>query len=431
MTALIIRVYDLLLPLLCLLYEPFYRRRLAKRREEYASGFPERRGRYTADKSAALSALKQPIWIHAVSVGEVAAAISLMRAWPDRDFVLSTTTNTGQAAARKKLPEGVVLIYFPWDHSRWLRRAFAAINPSLIIIMEVEIWPGLLTQAERAGVPVTLANGRVSDRSFCGFRKHAWLYRHLFAKFACICAQTDEDAHRYRESGASEVQVCNTMKFDQVPDSEGADMSAMIAAAFADSAEPVLFVGASTHAGEEALLVRAWQTLVAEFANLRLILVPRHVERMLEIAAELDAIGVSYGTRSQNSSGDIFVMDTTGELMNLLAAADIVFVGKSLAGNAGGHNIIEPAIFGKAILHGAAMDNFRDVAEIFQRDTSAIQLPDDDALICELRKLLADPAERGRLGAAARATVEANRGAIAATITHFEAILIAAAASPS
>lgn len=423
MSSFALFLYNLLLPLLCLIYEPFYRRRLAKRREEFASGFAERRGRYSAEKTAALAALDRPIWIHAVSVGEVAAAITLIRAWPEHDFVLSTTTNTGQAAARKKLPEGVVLIYFPWDHSRWLKRAFAAIDPALIVIMEVEIWPMLLCQTERAGIPVTLANGRVSDRSFRGFRKHAWLYRGLFAKFACICAQTEEDASRYRESGADQVQICNTMKFDQVPDAEGADMSAMITAAFADSANPVLLVGASTHAGEEALLVRAWQALVAEFANLRLILVPRHVERMPEIAAELDALGVSYGTRSQNSSGDIFIMDTVGELMNLLGAADIVFVGKSLAGNAGGHNIIEPAIFGKAILYGAAMDNFRDVAEIFQRDASAIELADDEALICELRKLLSDPAAREQLGRAARATVEANRGAIAKTIQLFERVI--------
>lgn len=422
MTALVLRLYDWLLPLLCLIYEPLYRRRLAKRREEYASGFSERRGRYSKDKADALAALDRPIWIHAVSVGEVAAALSLIRAWPERHFVLSTTTNTGQAAARKRLPEDVVLIYFPWDHSRWLRRAFSAIDPSLIVIMEVEIWPGLLTQAIRAGIPVSLANGRVSERSFRGFRKHAWLYRPLFAKFACICAQTDEDAQRYIAAGAipERVHICNTMKFDQVPDVEGADMSTMIAAAFADIAAPTLLVGASTHGGEEALLVRAWQTLVAEFASLRLVLVPRHVERMPEIAAELDAIGVSYGTRSQNSNGDIFVMDTTGELMHLLAAADIVFVGKSLAGNAGGHNIIEPAIFGKAILYGAAMDNFRDVSDIFQRDASAIELPSDESLVCELRKLLANPAERARLGAAARATVDANRGAIAKTIELFE-----------
>jgi 3-deoxy-D-manno-octulosonic-acid transferase len=424
LTSFVLFFYNLLLPLLCLVYEPFYRRRLAKRREEYASGFPERRGRYAAEKMAALTALNRPIWIHAVSVGEVAAAVSLMRAWPDRDFVLSTTTNTGQAAARKKLPEGVVLIYFPWDHSRWLRRAFAAIDPALIVIMEVEIWPMLLCQAERAGIPVTLANGRVSDRSFCGFRKHAWLYRCLFAKFAAICAQTKDDAQRYIDSGAlaERVHICNTMKFDQVPDSEGADMTALLEQAFPDIADPLLIVGASTHASEEALLVQAWQTLRAECASLRLVLVPRHVERMPEIAAELDALGVSYGTRSQGNSGDIFVMDSTGELMNLLACADIVFVGKSLAGNAGGHNIIEPAIFGKAILYGAAMDNFRDVAEIFQRDASAIELADDEALVCELRKLLAEPSAREQLGAAARATVEANRGAIARTIEHFEAI---------
>ncbi len=419
--------YNLLFPVLYLLYLPFYLRKLS-RRGNWRQGFWERFGGFKKEKKARLRAMGGPVWVHAVSVGETVAALSFIRTWQERDpslrFVLSTTTSTGQMMARKKAPEGVEVIYFPIDVIPCLWRAFSVIRPSKLVIFEVEIWPNTIRMATCRGIPVSLVNCRMSDNSSAGYAKHRWLFQRIFACFKVIAVQTEQDAKRVEAILGSRdaVTVCGTMKFDQVPDRQGEDMGALLDRVFPK--DRLVFCAASTHAPEEAIMARVTKKLAVDFPAFRVVLVPRHQERAPEVEAALKEEGIDYVllSRLRELDGEqqttILVVNTTGELMNFLSACDISFTGKSLAdyGGDGGHNIIEPAIFGKPVLHGPAMENFRDVAQIFREEESAVQVADEAELESLLRKLIEDAEERQRLGNAARKTVESRRGAIARTI---------------
>ena len=409
------------------------------RRGGYARHFWERFSLYSATRKAQFRAISgQPVWIHAVSVGEVVAAIGFIRRWqqraPDLSFVLSTTTSTGYATAEKKAVPGLVVIYAPIDCFLAVRRAYTAIRPRMLVIFEVEFWPNLITAATRRGLPVVLANGRMSDHSARGYARHRWFFADLFNSFSLFCVQTDEDAARVRRvSGETvPVHVCNTMKFDQVPDTEGEDRTALLDTVFGTGQRTVWTAG-STHAGEEDWVVRAFAALKTEFPALKLVLVPRHHERTPEVRRTIEAAGLTYrllippanATKdSPNSSADILLVNTTGELMHFYAASDLVFVGKSLGGCRGGHNIIEPAIFGKPILHGPNMENFRAVAALFQEHGAAVRVEDSFQQFRDaIGALLRNPQERAELGKRARSVVDRYRGAIDRTLDCIEPLL--------
>ncbi|NOY82611.1 MAG: 3-deoxy-D-manno-octulosonic acid transferase [Kiritimatiellaeota bacterium] len=424
-------LYNLLFPFAFLAYLPVSAWKMF-RRGGYARHFWERFALYSREQRARIAALgSSPIWVHAVSVGEVVAALSFIRRWqertPDLVFVLSTTTSTGYATAVKKAPPKVVVLYAPLDCFFAVRRAFRAIRPRMLVIFEVEFWPNLITAAARRGVPTVLANGRLSDRSARGYARHKWFFGDLFRHFALFCVQTDEDAARLGRvvGDAVPVHVCNTMKFDQVPDIEGENRTDLLDEVFGRGLR-IVWTAGSTHAGEEEWVVRAFTELKSEFAALKLVLVPRHHERTNEVRKVLDAAGASYrllvppsneSPAPREPAVDVLVVNTTGELMHFYAASDLVFVGKSLAGNHGGHNIIEPAIFGKPILHGPNMENFRAVAAIFRDNAAAIEVPDSfDGFRDVLNRLLRNPQQRQELGRKAREVVEKHRGAIDRTI---------------
>ena len=427
-------LYNLLLPVVFLLYAPFYLVKLV-RRGNFLHHFGERFGIYSSDRKAQLRALSKPVWIHAVSVGEVVAAISFINAWsrrrPDLQFVLSTTTTTGHATARVKLPQEVSLIYCPLDFPFVVARVLNLVRPVLLVVFEVEIWPNLIVSASRRGIPIALANGRMSDRSAHGYRRHRWFFAPIFSRFSALCVQTEADAQRIRSVSAPDapVHVCNTMKYDQVPDRRGADTSDVLRRSFGPEDHLILTAG-STHPGEEALIAAVYKRLKADFGSLRLVLVPRHHERTARVAQELDSQGLSYcllcpreDLPGATPPVDVLVVNTTGELMRFYEASDIVVVGKSLAGNSGGHNIIEPAIFGKPVLYGDHLDNFRSVSEDFRDADAGAPLADDSELEPALRRLLESPQERGELGARARKLVEQKRGAVARTIDVLDALL--------
>lgn len=420
-------LYHIFYPVLFVIYFPFYLHHLIKR-GGFVDGFGERFGIFKAEKRKALAQLKSPVWIHAVSVGETVAALSFIQRWRERDpkqgFVLSTTTSTGQQIARKKAPEGVVTVYFPLDALPCITASLKAIHPSRVLIFEVEIWPAFLRALAHRRIPTFLVNCRMSDNSAAGYAKHKWFFHRIFDCFQAITVQSERDAKRVRKvlPRADRVHVCGTMKFDQVADREGDDIDAPLNRVFPE--DRLVFVAASTHAPEEATVARLAKQLKTEFPTFRTILVPRHQERGGEAVEALKAEGVSHilltdlRETDEAPQVDVLVVNTTGELMNFMAGADIVFVGKSLGdfGNDGGHNIIEPAIFGKPILFGPAMHNFQFVVEIFLNDESAIQVADEAELLDRLRKLLSDPDERKRYSDASRATVDKRRGAIERTI---------------
>lgn len=426
-------LYNLILPLLFVVYLPFYLIHLCKR-GGLDRFFWERLGLYTREKKDQLTRLSNPVWIHAVSVGEAVAATGFIARWktqePNLDFVLSTTTTTGQEIARKKLPDGVVLIYCPLDFWCTVRRVLKLINPRLLMIFEVEYWPCLITQSAKRGTPVVLANGRMSDRSAAGYAKHAWFFRPLFEKFSLFCMQSEADVQRVRQvvGDAVPAVACDTMKFDQVPDVAGTDRSALLNQVFGDGEKLIWTVG-STHANEEALIADVFKALKHDFPALKLILVPRHHERTTEVETELRKRDLSW-TRLDNGSQepaggvDILLVNKTGELMSFYETADITYVGKSLAGCEGGHNIIEPAIFGKPIVHGPNMQNFRLVVDVFKQAEATVEVAYDAGLLPAMRELCANPDRRRELSKKSHQVVLSSRGAMERTLDHVKKILI-------
>jgi len=428
--------YNLLFVFAFIFYLPVFTWKLVKR-GGFTRHFWERFGCFSQEQKRALSVLTRPVWIHAVSVGEIVAAVTFVRRWQERNpelsFVVSTTTATGHAIAAKKLPDSVVLIYSPLDWWLPVRRALALVRPRMLVIFEVEFWPNMILLARRRGIPIVMANGRLSDRSAEGYARHRWFFGSLFETFAIMCMQAEEDVRRVRSVVGEKVTAlaCNTMKFDQVPDISGSDKSAVLNNVFG-SAKRVVWTAGSTHAGEEALVCDIFAKLQAKHPTLRLVLVPRHHERTPEVEAVLQERGLSYRLLNERTDQatcegtvavSVLVINTTGELMDFYGASDVVFVGKSLAGNEGGHNIIEPAIFGKPIIHGKDMQNFRAVAQIFRDGQGAIEVDDGQGMEEALDRLLRKPSERASLGKRARDVVETWRGAIDKTIDHFEPLL--------
>lgn len=426
----ILLLYNLVFFVAFLLYSPFLYVK-QRRRGGVTKAYWQRFGRFTAAEKADLAGLDGPVWIHACSVGETVAALSFIRRWLEREpearIVLSTTTTTGHALAAAKKPESVRLIYCPIDFYFFVRATLRAVRPALLVIFEVEIWPNLILQAQARGIPLALANGRMSDRSARGYAKNGWLFHRLFRAFAVLCMQSREDSERVRRVAGTEANVhtCNTMKFDQVPDQNRGEEVAAAVRAELDRAfgpgERLVFVAGSTHPGEEELMADTLRELRPEIPGLRLVLVPRHVERTPDVEAVLEERGLTYRLLRNDSGAaagpvDVLLVNTTGELMNYYAAADVAYVGKSLAGNEGGHNIIEPAIFGKAILHGANMQNFRDVARIFREAGAVREVADTADFAPALRELLLDGTARTELARRSRAVVDSQRGAIDHTL---------------
>lgn len=427
-------LYNLVFPLGFLLYAPFYAVHLA-RRGGLGWDFLQRFGVFGRAARTQLRGLRGPVWVHAVSVGETVAALSFIRRLqernPGRTVVLSSTTSTGHDLALRKVPAGVVCIYCPLDFWPCVRLALSLVRPAMLVVFEVEIWPNLILQAAARQVPVVLVNGRMSDRSARGYRRWHAFFGRIFRSFRAICVQTSDDADRIRPLAGDgiTVAVCSTVKFDQVPDGTGADKSELLAAVFGPGGR-VVFCAGSTHAGEEEMVCDAIVALKPQFPALKMVLVPRHHERTPEVEKVLRDRKLSYrlllpaaGTPPPAGPVDILVVNTTGELMNFYAACDIAYVGKSLAGNEGGHNIIEPAIFGKPILHGANMQNFRAVAAIFREAQAAVEVADRDGFTPALQHLLTSRQRREDLGAQARRVVEQNRGAIDRTLDLIEPLL--------
>ncbi|MGN0877980.1 MAG: 3-deoxy-D-manno-octulosonic acid transferase [Oligosphaeraceae bacterium] len=430
-------LYSILFPIAFLLYLPFYLVHIF-RRGGLSIDFWERIAIYTKAKRQRLAQLDKPIWIHAVSVGETVAALTFIRRWrersPNQPFVFSASTSTGFATACKKLPKDIVPIYCPIDCFFAVTRAIHAIRPAMLCIFEVEIWPNLIAAAKRNGAKVVLVNGRMSDHSSQGYARWKAIFAPIFRSFDAICVQTDEDKRRIERVIGHDprLHVCDTMKFDQIPDVAANDFSPQLAKAFGPS-HKLIFTAGSTHPGEEDLMCDAFTAARAKHPELAMVLVPRHCERAADVAATVRRHGLSCRFSFHDSPDaeradtpapvDVLIVNTTGELMNVFAASDIAFVGKSTAGQTGGHNIIEPAIFAKPVVYGPHLENFRQVDDIFQNAHAAIRLDHDDQLAQCLTTLADDPARRAELGQKARAVVEQRRGAIDRTLDVIDHVL--------
>lgn len=421
-------LYNIAFPLAFLFFLPGLLIKLI-RRPGTKRNYPERFAVFTKEKKERLKALNHPVWMHAVSVGETNLALTALQAWrkldPDRRFVLSTTTTTAQEIARKKVPEGVEVIFCPIDFLPFVRKTFDVIRPSGLIIFETEIWPNLIRTAKKRGLPLALVNARMSDHSMRGYRRFRMFFAPLLRYFDAICVQTEADRERYlmvAPDMADRIIVGGNIKFDQrapenfkLPD---------LTAVFPPGTSPVI-IGASTHPYEEKMIVDAFLQLRGQYSGAALILVPRHAERGTELAEMLKSKNVPFlrrstGERSREGYVECLLADTTGELMGFIAASDIVVMGKTLAGNHDGQNIIEPAVLGKAIVCGRELCNFREAMNILKKADAVLTVETGEELRKAFYMLSADPEMRNKLGRRAHEAITAHSGAIAKNIELLE-----------
>ena len=382
------------------------------------------------------------IWIHAVSVGEAltarALAADLKARYPRLRLYLSTTTMAGQQVARSSLRHLVDdVFYFPFDWTFIVRRTLNLVKPRLFIMMETEIWPNLLHECRKRGIKTVMINGRISARSYPRYKLIRPLFRRVLADIDRFCMQSEESAHRLIELGAepSRVTVTGSLKFDSLempsPTAHGKPRERVLRF-FRISAHRTVIIAGSTMRGEEAAVLRAFGKIKATQTHAIAILAPRQPARFGEVERLARDAGFVTARRSElpidaEPRADVIVLDSIGELAQLYQLATAVFVGGSLA-DYGGHNILEPAIFGKPIVFGPHMQNFREIAETFVANGAAIQVPSDHDLDDAILGLVRDPVHRASLGAAARALVEANRGAKEKTLTVISDLLPSAGA---
>jgi 3-deoxy-D-manno-octulosonic-acid transferase len=354
------------------------------------------------------------IWIHAVSVGEVMAALplihSLAEQHPDRPVVVTTTTPTGSQRVRDKLGDSVHHCYLPLDLPGPVRRFLGRARPALAVILETELWPNLLLAARRRGVPVVVANGRLSARSLRGYRRVRGLVTPVLAGVH-IEAQSEADAERFRALGAPSVAVAGNLKYDREPDADARERGRALRAEWGQ--RPV-WIAASTREGEEEAVLGAHGLVREAHPDALLVLVPRHPERFEAVAELVTREG---WVRARRSVGEavtaataVYVADTMGELEMLYATADVAFVGGSLVPT-GGQNPLEPAALGLPILYGPHRFHFAEVSERLAEAGALRGVEGPESLGRSVAALLDDGERRQEVGERARGVVAANRGA--------------------
>jgi 3-deoxy-D-manno-octulosonic-acid transferase len=412
-------VYSIALATGLLLSLPFWLFQMA-RHKKYRKGLMERLGRVPG--RLLLDANAPAIWIHAVSVGEVLAVARLVEelrsCFPQHKIFISTTTDTGQALARKRFGEDSVF-YFPMDFGFAVRPYLRALHPQLVVIAETEFWPNFLRLAKASGARIAVVNGRISDRSWPNYRRFRGLLKNVLADIDLFLAQTSEDAVRLQDIGADQmrVRVGGNLKFD-IPTPAASPIVATLRRSINEAgAGPVLVCG-STVEGEEPLLLKAFENLLAQYPRAVMIVVPRHPERFSAVAALLEQMSISFFLRSQWQdeplAAKVLLLDTIGELATIYSLADIAFVGGSLVPR-GGHNIIEPAQYSVAIVVGPHTENFRDIVDLFNNQ-KAVRIAGPAELPVVFLELLANNAERKALGQRAAETLRSQTGATARTV---------------
>jgi 3-deoxy-D-manno-octulosonic-acid transferase len=426
-------LYSLLTAAGMLLLSPYFAVQ-GLRKGKYWAGLRQRLGYLPREARGPSVGAPGAVWIHAVSVGEALAALPLARRlkerFPGRRLVISTTTATGQRVARERMDFADAIFYFPLDWAGPVRRVFRVIRPGIVVILETEIWPNFLRVARGQGVPVVFVNGRISERSFRRYRWVDGFLARVLADAEVFLMQSEEDARRLRALGApgGRVGVMGNLKYDLAPPASS-PLAEWLAAELERQKRRPLVIAGSVVAGEEEAVLGAFATIRGKWPRALLVLAPRKPERFEAAACVGAERGFSVVRRSvlrfdspPGELGDVLLLDSIGELAAMYRLADAVFVGGSLV-PAGGHNILEPACFGRPPVFGPSMHNFRDAAAQLLSAGAAVEVASGEELSRAWCRLLEDQTRREQMGRAARELVEQNRGATERALERIASIL--------
>jgi 3-deoxy-D-manno-octulosonic-acid transferase len=415
-------LYNLMLIVITIVLSPYILFKLITV-PKYRNGISQKLGRVRKEVLRVVNNTR-PIWVHAVSVGEVMAAHPLIRdlrkKYPNRKFILSTVTVTGNYTARQRVPEADTVFYFPFDYPWIVRRVIRIINPAIVLVAETEIWPNFFRELKRQGIPSALINGRISPKSYGNYLKFKGFFSQVFDNITLFCMQSEEDANRIQDIGASadKVRITGNLKFDQkIPAAQNQTVSIA-------PGRKVITAG-STHRGEEAILLEIYSRLRKKYPDLVLIIAPRHPERFNEVCGLITSAGYECQrrTRIKGPVKDVVLLDTIGELRAFYGLCNIAFVGGSLV-KVGGHNLLEPAAMKKPVIFSSYMFNFKEISEALIQSGGGIMVKDKDELYAKLDNLLNDKELASSVGEKAFKVITANSGATARTIDAVHGLII-------
>ena len=411
-------LYNFLLTLLLIATIPYFlfRSLLSKR---FRKALPQRLGFFESPS------FKNPIWVHAASVGEVFCSIPLLKKikneFPHSRIVLTTMTSTGNETAKSNLPETDQVLFAPIDHPLIIRRTIKKIQPGLLLIAETELWPNLLRSCGKKGIPIILFNGRISQRSFRRYFRFRFFFKECLKYISLFLMQTEEDRKRIIKIGgeSQKTRAVGNLKFDQPFPSFTPETRNKIAKTLGLSGKENVLIAGSTHSGEEEILVTFFKELKKKDPNLLLILAPRHLQRLEEVERILKKEALSWlrktslpigAGRSDQEHPEVILLDTMGELMGIYSLGTLVFVGGSLV-PIGGHNPLEPLFFKKSVLFGPHMFNFLEISTRLIEDEGAIQVSGKEDLFSQLKRLLFDEVARKEVGEKGHQFLQKHQGA--------------------
>ncbi|MDA8100034.1 MAG: 3-deoxy-D-manno-octulosonic acid transferase [Nitrospiraceae bacterium] len=414
-------LYNFLLLSLSILLSPYILFKLATV-PKYRGGLTQKFGRVRKGVLRRVQGTR-PIWVHAVSVGEVMAAHPLVRElrkkYPGKKIILSTVTITGNFTAKQRVPEADAVFYFPFDYPWVVRRVIRKINPAAVLIAETELWPNFFRELKRQGIPSALINGRISPRSHGNYLRFRSFFSQVFENVTLFCMQSDADAERIKSIGADpgRVMVTGNLKFDQ-------KILPVQAPPVTIAPGRRVITAGSTHRGEEAILLEIFVRLRKKYPDLVLIIAPRHPERFEEVGGLITSSGFECQrrTRLKGTVKDVLLLDTIGELRAFYAVCDIAFVGGSLV-KVGGHNLLEPAAMRKPVVFSKYMFNFKEISEAIANAGGGVMVRDKEDLYVQFDALLADRARSAEMGERAYQVIAANSGATARTIEAVQGLI--------
>ena len=415
-------LYNLILIVVTIILSPYILFKLITV-PKYRGGISQKLGRVRKGVLRILNNTR-PIWVHAVSVGEVMAAHPLIRdlrkKYPHRKFILSTVTVTGNYTAKQRVPEADAVFYFPFDYPWIVRRVIRMINPAIVLVAETELWPNFFRELKRQGIPSALVNGRISPKSYGNYLKFKSFFTEVFENVTLFCMQSEEDAARIQDIGASadKIMITGNLKFDQkIPTAQQQPVAIA-------PGRKVITAG-STHRGEEAILLEIYSRLRKTHHDLVLIIAPRHPERFDEVCGLITSAGYvcQRRTRIKGPVRDVVLLDTIGELRAFYSLCNIAFVGGSLV-KVGGHNLLEPAAMKKPVIFSSYMFNFKEISEALIHAGGGIMVKDKEELYGKLDNLLSDNELARSIGEKAFKVIAANSGATARTIDAVHGLII-------